>query len=114
MQRSDELVETAAIVFKQLIDLGIAPNRLYIGIITDHSGEVEFWITDEDGTKLWERNYGGTGGETFHVMQEMPDGGYILGGSSSSSPGSCVGSPGVRGSASSPLRASIAGGAVRR
>jgi hypothetical protein len=52
MQRSDELPATAAIVFKQLIELGIKPNRLYIGIIKDNSGEVEFWITDEDGTKV--------------------------------------------------------------
>jgi len=35
MQRSDELAETAAIVFKQLINLGIEPNRLYIAIIKD-------------------------------------------------------------------------------
>jgi hypothetical protein len=52
MQRSDELPATAAIVFKQLIELGIKPNRLYIGMIKDNSGEVEFWITDEDGTKV--------------------------------------------------------------
>jgi signal transduction histidine kinase len=52
MQESDELAETAAIVFKQLITLGIAPNRLYIVIINDDAGEAEFWITDEDGTKV--------------------------------------------------------------
>ncbi len=52
MQKSDELAETAAVVFKQLISLGIEPNRLYIGIIKDESGEIEFWITDEDGTKV--------------------------------------------------------------
>jgi signal transduction histidine kinase len=52
MQRSDELAETAAVLFKQLINLGIAPNRLYIGIIKDDSGGIEFWITDEDGTKV--------------------------------------------------------------
>ena len=52
MQRSDELAETAAVLFKQLIALGIAPNRLYIGIIQDESGNAEFWITDEDGSKV--------------------------------------------------------------
>jgi ribosome maturation protein Sdo1 len=52
MQRSDELAETAAIVFKQLINLGIEPNRLYIAIIKDEKGNVEFWITDEDGSKV--------------------------------------------------------------
>ncbi|MBK6773278.1 MAG: nuclear transport factor 2 family protein [Ignavibacteria bacterium] len=52
MQKSDELAETAAVVFKQLISLGIEPNRLYIGIIKDESDEIEFWITDEDGTRV--------------------------------------------------------------
>ena len=41
MQKSDELAETAAVMFKQLIGLGIAPNRLYIGIIKDESGDIE-------------------------------------------------------------------------
>ena len=52
MFRSDELAETAAVLFKQLIDLGIAPNRLYIGIIKDESGDIELWATDEDGSKV--------------------------------------------------------------
>ncbi len=52
MQKSDELAETAAVVFKQLIKLGIEPNRLYIGIIHDDSGEIEAWATDEDGSKV--------------------------------------------------------------
>ncbi|HRH51133.1 MAG TPA: ATP-binding protein [Panacibacter sp.] len=53
MHNSDELAETAAVVFKQLISLGIAPNRLYIGIIKDDSGEqIELWATDEDGSKV--------------------------------------------------------------
>lgn len=63
MQSSSELPETAAVVFKQLINLGIAPNRLYICIIRDRSGDMEFWITDEDGNKVstqftgnWKRN----------------------------------------------------------
>ncbi|HAO46239.1 MAG TPA: hypothetical protein DCQ97_04900 [Chitinophagaceae bacterium] len=52
MQRSDELAETAAVLFRQLIHLGIAPNRLYIAIIKDEAGSSEFWITDEDGAKV--------------------------------------------------------------
>jgi len=52
MQKSDELAETAAVVFRQLIGLGIEPNRLYITIINDNSGDMEFWITDEDGTRV--------------------------------------------------------------
>ncbi|MBL8006881.1 MAG: nuclear transport factor 2 family protein [Ignavibacteria bacterium] len=52
MQKSDELAETAAVVFKQLINLGIEPNRLYIGIINDDSGDIEAWATDEDGSRV--------------------------------------------------------------
>ncbi|HTK81343.1 MAG TPA: ATP-binding protein [Bacteroidota bacterium] len=52
MQKSDELAETAAVLFRQLIMLGVEPNRLYIAIIRDESGNATFWITDEDGTKV--------------------------------------------------------------
>ena len=52
MQRSNELAETSAVLFQQLILLGIEPNRLYISIVKDDKGETEFWITDEDGSKV--------------------------------------------------------------
>jgi coenzyme F420-reducing hydrogenase delta subunit len=52
MQSSDELADTAAVVFQQLNNLGIEPNRIYITIIKDETGLCEFWITDEDGTKV--------------------------------------------------------------
>jgi signal transduction histidine kinase len=52
MQKSDELAETSAVLFKQLIGLGISPNRLYITLIKDENGDAEFWITDEDGSKV--------------------------------------------------------------
>jgi hypothetical protein len=52
MQKSGELTETASVVFKQLINLGIEPNRIYIGIIKDEKGNCEFWITDENGSKV--------------------------------------------------------------
>ncbi len=52
MQKSDELAQTAVVVFKQLIGLGIQPNRLFIGIIKDDSGDVELWATDEDGSRI--------------------------------------------------------------
>ncbi len=52
MQKSDELAETAAEVFRQLIVLGIEPNRLYIGIIKGEEGDMEMWATDEDGTQV--------------------------------------------------------------
>ncbi|HEY5463187.1 MAG TPA: hypothetical protein VIJ95_08020, partial [Hanamia sp.] len=52
MQKSDELAETSAILFRQLIHLGIAPNRLYIGVTNDKNTDIEFWITDEEGSKV--------------------------------------------------------------
>ena len=52
MQKSDELAETAAEVFRQLIGLGIEPNRLYIGIVKEETGDMEMWATDEDGTQV--------------------------------------------------------------
>ncbi|HVM88970.1 MAG TPA: ATP-binding protein [Puia sp.] len=52
MQKSDELAETSSELFKQLISLGIEPNRLYITIIKNEEGDAEFWITDEDGSKI--------------------------------------------------------------
>ena len=50
MQKSDELAETAAEVFHQLIGLGIDPNRLYIGIVNADTKDMDMWATDEDGT----------------------------------------------------------------
>jgi hypothetical protein len=52
MHKSDELADTASVVFQQLIHLGIEPNRIYIAIIKDEKANVEFWITDEDGSKV--------------------------------------------------------------
>jgi len=52
MQKSEELAETAAVLFQQLIGLGIEPNRLYIGIVNEEKDDAEFWLTEEDGTKV--------------------------------------------------------------
>jgi signal transduction histidine kinase len=52
MHKSDELAETAAVLFRQLINLGIAPNRLYIFILQENSNIIEAWITDEDGSRV--------------------------------------------------------------
>jgi len=52
MQKSDELAETSAVLFQQLILLGIEPNRLYICIVENEKGDSDFWITDEDGSKV--------------------------------------------------------------
>ena len=72
MQKSEELSETAAVLFRQLINLGIAPNRLYIGIIKEESGRIEFWVTDEDGSKVGTQFIGDTNRNTS--MKKMYDG----------------------------------------
>jgi len=72
MQKSDELPQTAAVVFKQLIDLGIAPNRLHIGIIKDEDGTIDFWVSDEDGNQVSEQFTGARNRNT--TISKMYDG----------------------------------------
>jgi signal transduction histidine kinase len=50
MQKSDELSDTAAELFRQMIGLGIEPNRLYIGLVNPETQDMEMWATDEQGT----------------------------------------------------------------
>ncbi|MEN9569222.1 MAG: hypothetical protein RL172_453 [Bacteroidota bacterium] len=52
MQSSNELSGTAAVLFQQLIALGIAPNRLYIILMKEDNADMEAWVTDEDGSKV--------------------------------------------------------------
>ena len=65
MQRSDELAETAAVLFKQFKDLGEDPIQITIGIFNEEKKEVELQVTDWKG-----------GGEkisrTFNVSIEEP------------------------------------------
>ncbi len=72
MQKSEELAETSVEVFKQLIGLGIAPNRLFIGIIKDNSGDMELWATDEDGSKISTKFTGNI--NRNHSVKKMYDG----------------------------------------
>ncbi|MCB0741173.1 MAG: GHKL domain-containing protein [Chitinophagaceae bacterium] len=52
MLRSDELADASIVIFEQLINLGISPNRLFIGIINKENKSIEAWATNEDGTKI--------------------------------------------------------------
>jgi signal transduction histidine kinase len=71
MQTSNELAETAAVLFDQLIKLGIEPNRLYITVIKDQSGDMEFWITGEDGTRVGSKFSGNAyRNKSFQTMYE--------------------------------------------
>jgi len=52
MQRSEELAETAKVLFEQFGLLGINPDRMSIGIINEESKKAEIWLTDQIGNKL--------------------------------------------------------------
>src|SRR5688572_5757245 len=49
-------------------------------------GGSDFWVikVDASGVKTWDKTIGGSDGETFGSLQQTTDGGYILGGWSSS------------------------------
>jgi len=52
----------------------------------DTWGAWDYWIvkTDSLGTKQWDKDFGGTDGDFLYSIQQTSDGGYILGGISSS------------------------------
>lgn len=52
MEHSREFAETSVVVFEQLLELGISPNRLFIGLIDSNSEIIDAWATNEDGTRL--------------------------------------------------------------
>ena len=47
----------------------------------------DYWIVklDSNGTKQWDKRYGGNRNETLSSLTPLPDGGYLLGGTSYSS-----------------------------
>ncbi len=49
-------------------------------------GETDYWIvkTDAGGVKQWDARFGGSGDDGLSSLQQTADGGYILGGVSSS------------------------------
>jgi hypothetical protein len=49
-------------------------------------GDFDFWMVkvDANGNKQWDRRFGGTAPDICSVVQQTPDGGYILGGTSAS------------------------------
>ncbi|QNF31971.1 T9SS type A sorting domain-containing protein [Adhaeribacter swui] len=49
-------------------------------------GGYDYWVvkTDDKGNKLWERTYGGSSNDYLNTLLEIPDGRYLLGGSSES------------------------------
>ena len=52
MYHSEELAETAAVLFEQLSELGNEPARISIGIMDQEKGVVNFWATDQEGDQI--------------------------------------------------------------
>ncbi|WP_159039907.1 ATP-binding protein [Christiangramia fulva] len=56
MHKSEELAETAAVLFEQLRILGNTPERINLGIFKEEENLIEWWITTQDGL-LIENNF---------------------------------------------------------
>ncbi len=52
MHKSDELAETAAILFQQMTELGVTPERINICLIKEEDNILEVWATDQQGIKI--------------------------------------------------------------
>jgi len=49
MHKSEQLVETAKVLFEQFNLLGKIPDRMSIGIVNEETGNFELWVTDQKG-----------------------------------------------------------------
>ncbi|MBN2615622.1 MAG: hypothetical protein JXR71_07990, partial [Bacteroidales bacterium] len=55
MHKSNELAETAAILFQQMTELGVSPERINICLIKEADNILEVWATDQQGIKISHR-----------------------------------------------------------
>jgi len=68
---------------------------LAAGSSYSHEAGWDFWVLrlDYAGTLLWQKHLGGYANDQLFDMQPTPDGGFVLGGASSSAPGRTKTSP---------------------
>jgi signal transduction histidine kinase len=52
MQHSEELPETASVLFQQFNGLGVTPERIFIGTINDETRLIDVWGTEQGGTQM--------------------------------------------------------------
>ena len=52
MYKSEQLPETAQVLFEQFAELGKIPDRISIGIIKEELQMIEWWVTDQMGSQL--------------------------------------------------------------
>ena len=69
MQRSDEMAETAAILFEQFIALGEMPERMAIEIVNEAEHVFEIWATEHGGKQF--NSVIKTSLDEPYVMQKM-------------------------------------------
>ncbi len=80
-----------------LTEMVLAPDGGYLlggtstsGSSSDKSqankGSTDFWVvkTDNQGNKLWDKSFGGSGDDNLRALIATPDGGYLVGGYSNS------------------------------
>ena len=59
MHKSEQLPETAQVLFEQFDSLGNTPDRMSIGIFDDKNKILELWVTDQSGSQS-DKKYTGT------------------------------------------------------
>jgi protein involved in ribonucleotide reduction len=76
-------------------DSGVSGNKT-----TPNFGGADYWLVKVDGSgnKQWEQVFGGSGNEQIYSVQPTSDGGYILGGYSTSGVSGNKTTPGLGGS----------------
>ena len=52
MHKSDELSETAAVLFRQLNGLGGEPEGINISLVREEKGLIEWWVTEQGGSQI--------------------------------------------------------------
>src|SRR5258707_2559487 len=52
MHKSEELAETAEVLYHQLEELGDDPERITVGLVDETNGVVTWWATDQGGSQL--------------------------------------------------------------
>ncbi len=52
MHKSEELAETALVLYEQFAQLGNIPDRMSIGVFTEETREVTLWGTDQSGSQI--------------------------------------------------------------
>lgn len=66
------------------------------GDVTGHHGGTDFWVvkTDASGNFQWQKTYGGSGNDDAYSVIQTSDGGYIIGGNTTSTDGDVTGQHG--------------------